>query len=81
MRNLKKTHERLKEEGYTSEAGKDEIDELENIPAYVRKKVLLDKKQHSESDEVSRYRLTEEGEGEDSPKLRQDNSYLHDNVD
>ncbi|MFC2129623.1 cell division protein FtsZ [Bacteroidota bacterium] len=80
VRNLKKTHERLKEEGYTSESGKDEIDELENVPAYVRKKVHLDNKQQSESEEVSRYRLTEEEE-DDTPKLRQDNSYLHDNVD
>jgi len=79
VRNLKRTNEKLKEEGYTSESGKDEIDELENVPAYVRKKVQLDKKQHSESEEVSRYRLTEEEEN--SPKLRQDNSYLHDNVD
>lgn len=79
VRNLKKTHERLKEEGYTTAAGKDEIDELENVPAYVRKKVQLENKQHSKSNEVSRYRLTEEDE--DSPKLRQDNSYLHDNVD
>ncbi len=79
VRNLKRTNEKLKEEGYTSESGKDEIDKLENVPAYVRKKVQLDNKQHSESEEVSRYRLTEEEEN--SPKLRQDNSYLHDNVD
>lgn len=80
VRNLKKTHERLKEEGYTAETGKDEIDELENTPAYVRKKVQLDNnKQHSENKELSRYRLSDD-DGE-SPKLRQDNSYLHDNVD
>lgn len=80
VRNLKKANEKLNEQGYTSEAGKDEIDELENVPAYVRKKVQLDNKQQSESEEVSRYRLTEE-EDDDEPKLRQDNSYLHDNVD
>ncbi len=81
VRNLKKAHEKMKEEGYTSEAGKDEIDELENVPAYVRKKVQLDQKQQSESEEVSRYRLTDDDGDDDSPKLRQDNSYLHDNVD
>lgn len=80
VRNLKRTHEKLKEEGYTAKTDKDEIDELENVPAYVRKKIQLDKKQQSDSEEVSRYRLTEE-EGDDEPKLRQDNSYLHDNVD
>lgn len=80
VRNLKKANEKLNEQGYSSEAGKDEIDELENVPAYVRKKVQLDQKQQSESEEVSRYRLTEEEEGE-TPKLRQDNSYLHDKPD
>ncbi len=35
------------------------IEELENVPAYVRKKVAIDQTKHSEDKEVSRYRLTE----------------------
>ena len=80
VRNLRETHERLKEEGYTARSKDNEIEEMENIPAYVRKKLKLDNpEKHSENEDVSRYRLTEDEE--EKPKLRQDNSYLHDNVD
>lgn len=79
VKNLKETHERLKEAGYTSSSKENEIEELENVPAYIRKKLKLDPENHSESEEVSRYRLSDEED--DSPKLRPDNSYLHDNVD
>ncbi|MEX0980819.1 MAG: cell division protein FtsZ [Bacteroidales bacterium] len=79
VRSLKETHERLKERGYTPQSKDDEIDELENVPAYIRKKLKMDPEKHSDSEEVSRYRLSEDENK--SPKLRQDNSYLHDNVD
>ncbi len=82
VKNLRETHEKLRERGYLNSRGDDEIEELENIPAYVRKKVPIEQKKHSEDQEVSRYRLTDEGsDGEGGPKLRSDNSYLHDNVD
>ena len=82
VKNLRETHEKLRERGYLSSRGDDEIEELENVPAYVRKKVPIEQKKHSEDQEVSRYRLTDEGsDGEGGPKLRSDNSYLHDNVD
>ncbi|MDA3822794.1 MAG: cell division protein FtsZ [Bacteroidales bacterium] len=79
VRNLKETHQRLKDAGYTSGSKEEEIDELENVPAYIRKKLKLNPDPHSENEEVSRYRLSDEDK--DSPKLRPDNSYLHDNVD
>ena len=82
VRSLRETHEKLRERGYLSSSGDDEIEELENVPAYVRKKVPIDQQKHSEDTEVSRYRLTDnQEEGEEGPKLRPDNSYLHDNVD
>jgi len=81
VRNLRETHEKLRERGYLNSSEDDEIEELENIPAYVRKKIPIDQQKHSEDQEVSRYRLTDEGDGEEGPKLRPDNSYLHDNVD
>lgn len=80
VRNLKETHERLKEEGYNTKSKDDEIEEMENVPAYIRKNRKVDTDKHSENEEVSRYRLSDEEE-KGSPKLRQDNSYLHDNVD
>jgi len=82
VRNLKKTHEKLKQQGYMTGSRDDEIEELENVPAYIRKKIPIDRQKHSDDQEVSRYRLTDEEEGEEGgPKLRNDNSYLHDNVD
>jgi cell division protein FtsZ len=82
VRNLRETHKKLKERGYLSSSVDDEIEELENVPAYVRKKIPIDQQKHSDDQEVSRYRLTDEqGDDEGGPKLRPDNSYLHDNVD
>ncbi|MEN8203580.1 MAG: cell division protein FtsZ [Bacteroidota bacterium] len=82
VKHLRETHEKLRDRGYLSSSGDDEIEELENVPAYVRKKVPIEDKKHSEDEEVSRYRLTDENsEEEGGPKLRPDNSYLHDNVD
>ncbi len=82
VRSLRETHEKLRDRGYLGHSGDDEIEELENVPAYVRKKIPIDQQKHSEDKEVSRYRLTDNTEeGEEGPKLRPDNSYLHDNVD
>lgn len=81
VKSLKETHEKLRDRGYLTGQQNDEIEELENVPAYVRKKIPLDQQKHSENEEVSRYRLTDEGDGEEGPKLKSDNSYLHDNVD
>ncbi len=81
VRHLRETHEKLRDRGYLTGSADDEIEQLENVPAYVRKKILIEQKKHSEDKEVSRYRLTDDEEGEGGPKLRPDNSYLHDNVD
>ena len=82
VRSLRETHEKLRDRGYLSSSGDDEIEELENVPAYVRKNIPIDQQKHSEEKEVSRYRLTDnQDEGDEGPKLRPDNSYLHDNVD
>lgn len=81
VKNLRETHEKLKDRGYLSSSGDEEIEELENVPAYVRKNITIDQQKHSDEKEVSRYRLTDNQEGEEGPKLSPDNSYLHDNVD
>lgn len=82
VKHLRETHEKLRDRGYLSSREDDEIEELENVPAYVRKKIPIEQKKHSENEEVSRYRLTDENSAEEGgPKLRPDNSYLHDNVD
>lgn len=55
------------------------IDDLENEPAYIRKKILLEDKQHSSVSKISRYSLSENEKEE--VRMKPDNSYLHDNVD
>ena len=81
VKKLKETHEKLKEEGYNGITSNDKIDELENQPAYLRKKVKLEDEGNrpSADNPVSRYSLSEDENN--IPRLRDDNSYLHDNVD
>ncbi len=75
---LKKRMRYLKELNET--AGKEEgQEELENVPAYIRKGVNLEEKSHSSDIEISRTSLVEEPDKK--PELRENNSFLHDNVD
>lgn len=55
------------------------ISELENVPAYKRRSIKLDDIPHSSEDSVSRFTLSEDEENK--TKLRENNSFLHDNVD
>ena len=55
------------------------INDLEKEPAYKRRNIKLDDTPHSSESNVSRYTL---GEDEDNKtSLKQNNSFLHDNVD
>ena len=60
---------------------KKNIDELETIPAYIRKKIKLENTTHSSSSNISRYSIDDAEDEKDKTKLRSDNSFLHDNVD
>lgn len=59
------------------------ITELEKEPAYKRRNISLDDVPHSSQSEVSRYSLSDEVDenGNRKIELRQNNSFLHDNVD
>ena len=58
------------------------ITELENEPAYKRRDIKLDNVPHSSESEVSRYTLSETDEDENKKtELKDNNSFLHDNVD
>lgn len=56
------------------------IEALENEPAYKRKRIKLDNPKPSSESKISRYTLSDD-EGENKTRLRENNSYLHDNVD
>lgn len=78
---LRKSRERiqkLKALNYRM-ANNTNVSDMEKVPAYVRKEVKLDNIPHSSEPHVSRYTLS--AEDEKKPELRQNNSYLHDNVD
>ncbi|MDP2722516.1 MAG: cell division protein FtsZ [Bacteroidales bacterium] len=53
--------------------------ELENQPAYIRKKIELEDTNYSSGSTVSRYTLGEDTKNQ--PVIKSDNSFLHDNVD
>ncbi|MBL4594270.1 MAG: hypothetical protein JKX68_10705, partial [Flavobacteriales bacterium] len=55
------------------------INDLENEPAYKRRKINLDEIPHSSENPISRFTLSDDKDGK--PKLNDDNSFLHDNVD
>lgn len=55
------------------------IDDMEAVPAYKRQKMQIDEQEnYSDTSDVSKYSLQDEDE---KTKLRDNNSFLHDNVD
>ncbi|HRE74992.1 MAG TPA: cell division protein FtsZ [Flavobacteriales bacterium] len=59
------------------------LNDLENEPAYIRRKITLDKTQHSSESNISRFSVGGDGKDEsgNGGGLRSNNSFLHDNVD
>ena len=65
---------------YTAKLKKaDGIIEFENEPAYVRRNIQLDEKKFSSDENVSRFGISKDENGES--RLKGGNSFLHDNVD
>ncbi len=85
IRKIKETHSIIKEKGLKNQDVKDNIDELEDEPAYIRRNININNDTYSSKSKVSRYSLGDEEDKNDGKKkksiLRDDNSYLHDNVD
>jgi cell division protein FtsZ len=67
--------EKLRE--VTVKLNKQTIVDLENEPAYIRRRVELDSVFDEEEPGVSRWTIG----GDEEPVLKQENSFLHDNVD
>ena len=59
------------------------LNEIENVPAYKRRNVELDELNPSSESDISKYTLweSEDDDGEKRTGLRDNNSFLHDNVD
>ena len=77
---LRKSRERImKLKSLSYRIGNANISEMEKEPAYKRRNIKLDSVPHSSETNVSRYTLS--NEEEKKSELRQNNSFLHDNVD
>ncbi len=77
---LRKSRERimrLKDLSMKLRAGN--IQEMENVPAYKRKEIALQQTPASDESEISRFSLLPDNEG--NTEIRNNNSFLHDNVD
>lgn len=59
------------------------LNDLEKVPAYIRRNVKLDQTSHSSESEISRFTLSvnEDETGKKIPEIKPGNSFLHDNVD
>jgi len=79
VKKLRETHEQVKERLYNNASENDSIEELENEPAYIRKKIEIEDTTHSSKSKMSKYSLSEDEEN--NSKLRENNPYLNDNVD
>ena len=79
VKKLRKSHEKVKERLYNKATENESIEDLENEPAYIRKKIKIEDTKHSTESKMSKYSLSEDEEN--NSKLREDNPYLHDNVD
>ena len=55
------------------------IQEMENVPAYKRKEIALQQTPASDESQISRFSLMPDNEG--NTEIRNNNSFLHDNVD
>lgn len=81
-----KARERLDRiQSYTSKLKSSEgISDLEKEPAFKRKKIELDEVPHSSEEKMSKFTLGEaedDGSGQRKIELKENNSFLHDNVD
>ncbi len=77
---LRKSRERImKLKSLSYRIGTANISDMEKEPAFKRRNIKLDSVPHSSESNISRYTLS--NEEEKKSELRQNNSFLHDNVD
>jgi len=78
LRKIKHMQNILKNEGLSNKTMRENVDEFEDVPAFIRKKIKIDSDKRKDKSEVSKFTLSDD---DDEPSLRDDNAYLNDNVD
>ena len=76
VKQIKSSQEKIKD---SFKSGHDNIDSLENEPAFVRKKIQIEDTKHSAEANVSKYTLSDDPENKSG--ISPENPYLHDAVD
>jgi cell division protein FtsZ len=79
LRKLKHLQNMMKNEGLSTQTMKENIEDFEDVPAYVRKNIALHSANKAASSKVSKYTLSLDDNNQ--PIIREDNAYLNDNVD
>ncbi len=79
LRKIKHMQNILKKEGLSNKTMRENVDEFEDVPAFIRKKIKLGNDKGKDRSEVSKFTLSDNDD--DEPSLRDDNAYLNDNVD
>ncbi len=79
LRKLKHMQNVMKNEGLSTQSMSDNIDDFEEVPAYVRKKIAIHSAGKAAGSKVSKFTLTLDDENQ--PLISENNAYLNDNVD
>ena len=79
MERIKENRDHPEKESKENMRDHKHIESLENVPAYKRKKVKIDHPRYSKESKISKYTLSDDEE--EKTRLKENNSYLHDNVD
>lgn len=79
MTRLKEVTSIVQKEGLSGKVMSDNIENFEDVPAYIRRNVMLAKSETVKSSKVSK--LTLSTDEDQQPVIRENNAYLNDNVD
>jgi len=79
LRKLKHLQNVMKNEGLSTQSMNDNIEDFEEVPAYVRKKIALHTANKAAGSKVSKFTLSLDEDNQ--PVIRDNNAYLNDNVD
>jgi cell division protein FtsZ len=79
LRKLKHMQNVIKNEGLSTQSMSENIEDFEEVPAYVRKKIALHSANKAAGSKVSKFTLSLDEDNQ--PIIRENNAYLNDNVD
>ncbi len=79
LRKLKHMQNVIRNEGLSTQSMSDNIEDFEEVPAYVRKKIAIHNASKAAGSKVSRFTLALDEDNQ--PVIRENNAYLNDNVD